>query len=194
MGSAADIVNLLDRVDDGLMQDEDRMEVELRERPPEQGRKLACNRTPRRENIRDYRNIFDAAASSPAPARHARTHARRLDSPAPKQAKETYLVTKRYLSTSTHQRARATRDRSGRRRPGAGGSPAPTVRLRAYRWRRRRRRHPRRRGGRRSTTRQRRRRSAWQRSGPGLPGSLCTHDAPAPVSLCRLGRSLLVTR
>ena len=133
------------------------------------GRKLACTRTPR-------------------------THARRLDSPAPKQAKETYLVTKRYLSTSTHQRARATRDRSGRRRPGAGGSPAPTVRLRAYRWRRRRRRHPRRRGGRRSTTRQRRRRSAWQRSGPGLPGSLCTHDAPAPVSLCRLGRSLLVTR
>ena len=38
MGSAADIVNLLDRVDDGLMQDEDRMEGELRERPLEQGR------------------------------------------------------------------------------------------------------------------------------------------------------------
>ena len=54
MGSAADIVNLLDRVDDGLMQDEDRMEVELRERPPQQGRKPACTRTPRRENIRDY--------------------------------------------------------------------------------------------------------------------------------------------
>jgi len=75
MGSAADIVNLLDRVDDGLMQDEDRMEVEVRERPPQQGRKPACTRTPRRENIRDYRKIiFDAAASSPAPARHARTH------------------------------------------------------------------------------------------------------------------------
>ena len=58
MGSAADIVNLLDRVDDGLMQDEDRMEVELRERPLEQGRKLACTRTPRRENIRDYSKIF----------------------------------------------------------------------------------------------------------------------------------------
>ena len=58
MGSAADIVNLLDRVDDGLVQDEDRMEGELRERPLEQGRKLACTRTPRRENIRDYSKIF----------------------------------------------------------------------------------------------------------------------------------------
>ena len=76
MGSAADIVNLLDRVDDGLMQDEDRMEVELRERPPEQGRKLACNRTPRRENIRDYSKMFFTRpqARLHPHATHARTH------------------------------------------------------------------------------------------------------------------------